>query len=169
MRRREMTGWGCLALMNAYLISPVFPYELRLGEGGPDKTLVFLLAALAGVYLAVHHLLGLWMWVATNDRSSPFGIVSQSITAGALYRDALRDAQQAQGFSFGATRPAPPKQPEIYVLVIGESSRAMDWQLYGYPRKTNPHLSALRHLVVFRNVVTQAAVTRRSVPLVLTR
>src|SRR5207249_5244559 len=39
------TGWVCLALMNAYLISPVFLYELRLGEGGPDKTLVFLLAA----------------------------------------------------------------------------------------------------------------------------
>jgi glucan phosphoethanolaminetransferase (alkaline phosphatase superfamily) len=271
---RTAWRWRFVWLMNAFLISPVLLYELRIGDGGPDKTIVFLLAAsicsllaaqvwtrriwvahalmfplylavgtdiycithyrmrlasgmlltisenledaqgyllanwkgmaillaavlagyaicmvkirqlrlsrprwvpplalgaLAGVYLAVHHVLGLWMWVATNDRSSPFGIVSQSITAGALYRDALRDAEQAKGFTFGATRPAPPKDPEIYVLVIGESSRALDWQLYGYSRETNPRLSAERNLVVFRNVVTQAAVTRRSVPLILTR
>ena len=55
------------------------------------------------------------------------------------------------------------------MLVIGESSRAMNWGLYGYGRNTNPRLGAERNLTVFRDVVTQAAVTRISVPLILTR
>src|SRR5207245_10220478 len=50
------------------------------------------LAAVAGVYLAGHHLLGLWMWVVTNDRNSPFGVFSQAYTASAVYREALKDA-----------------------------------------------------------------------------
>jgi glucan phosphoethanolaminetransferase (alkaline phosphatase superfamily) len=127
------------------------------------------LSALVVVYIGVHHILGLWMWVATNDRSSPFGIFPQAYTANRLYREALQDVRQAQGFVFDARRADPPSEPELYVLVIGESSRAMNWQLYGYPRTTNPRLAGLRDLIVFRDVVTQAAVTRISVPLILTR
>ena len=81
----------------------------------------------------------------------------------------MRDARKAQGFVFGATRAEVPAEPEVYVLVIGESSRAMNWGLYGYGRNTNPRLGAERNLTVFRDVVTQAAVTRISVPLILTR
>src|SRR4029077_13163565 len=32
-------------VLNAFLVSPVLIYELRVGDGGPDKTIVFLLAA----------------------------------------------------------------------------------------------------------------------------
>jgi glucan phosphoethanolaminetransferase (alkaline phosphatase superfamily) len=127
------------------------------------------LFALVVVYLGVHHVLGGWMWVATNDRNSPFGIFPQAYTTDRLYLEALQDARQAQGFVFDATRVDPPSEPELYVLVIGESSRAMNWQLYGYARDTNAQLARLNDLIVFRDVVTQAAVTRRSVPLILTR
>lgn len=266
--------WRWLLVMNVYLLSPVLLYEFRIGEGGPDKAIFFILSAsllwltaaqllarrvwvahalmfplyvvvavdlyvvthyrtrlsssmlltifenlgdareyvethyremfgglalvllgypfciarirhlrvrtrriaalvpisgLAAVYLGVHHMLGLWMWVTTNDRNSPFGIFSQAYTTVSLYREALQDARQAQGFVFHASRPQPPAEPELYVLVVGESSRTMNWQLYGYPRSTNPRLAEMSNLLVFRDIITQAAVTRRSVPLILTR
>lgn len=40
--------------------------------------------------------------------------------------------------------------PSSVVLVIGESSRRANWQLYGYPRPTNPHLSLIPDLQVYR-------------------
>ena len=56
---------------------------------------------------------------------------------------------------------------EIYVMVIGEASRAANWQLYGYDRQTNPLLSAENDVVVYKNVVTQSNATHKSVPLIL--
>ena len=56
---------------------------------------------------------------------------------------------------------------EIYVMVIGEASRAANWQLYGYDRQTNPLLSAEDDVVVYKNVVTQSNATHKSVPLIL--
>ncbi|MFL5290914.1 MAG: phosphoethanolamine transferase [Myxococcales bacterium] len=266
--------WRWLLVLNVFLVSPVLLYELRIGEGGPDKTIFFTLsasvlwllavqllarriwithallfplylvvgvdlwvithyrtrlassmlliifenlgdargfvesnllamaatavallagyafcvwkirdlrvtvprlsvlaplAAVALVYAGVHHVVTWWMFVAANDRNSPFGIVSQSIVTGTLYEEALHDGERAKSFRFGAARPVVPHEPELYVLVVGESSRRQNWSLYGYGRDTNPLLSKTDNLVVFRDVVTQAAVTRMSVPLILTR
>jgi heptose-I-phosphate ethanolaminephosphotransferase len=271
---RSAWRWRWLWAMNLFLISPVLLYELRFGEGGPDKTLAFILGAsvlwlasvnllarrpwvvhalmfplylvvatdlyvihafntrlsssmlltmfqnledgrayfqthggpvaigvgalllfyavgiwrirhlrhdlprkaalvplslLVLVYVGVFHVLGLWAWVMTNDRDSPFGIFPQAYTSLSLYDQSLKDAEASKNFRFHAIRHDAPKGPEIYVLVVGESSRPLNWQLYGYPRATNPELSGLSNLVVFQDVITQAAVTRRSVPLILTR
>ena len=35
----------------------------------------------------------------------------------------------------------------------------MNWQLYGYDRETNPELSQVDDLVVFRDVLTQSNTT----------
>ena len=56
---------------------------------------------------------------------------------------------------------------EIYVMVIGEASRAANWQLYGYDRQTNPLLSAENDVVLYKNVVTQSNATHKSVPMIL--
>src|SRR5947208_5420032 len=45
--------WRWLLLLNAFLVSPVFLYELRLFEGGPDKTIFFTLGASVLWLLAV--------------------------------------------------------------------------------------------------------------------
>ena len=135
----------------------------------PRVTLLAPLVAVALVYAGVHHVVTWWMFVAANDRNSPFGIVSQSIVTRALYQEALREGDLAQSFHFGATRAEAPQGPELYVLVVGESSRRQNWELYGYGRDTNPELSKAQNLLVFRDVITQAAVTRMSVPLILTR
>lgn len=59
---------------------------------------------------------------------------------------------------------------EVYVVVIGETSRRANWSLFGYPRATTPRLEAIKDdLVVFTHVTSNATNTILSVPLALTR
>lgn len=71
-------------------------------------------------------------------------------------------------FTFQATKAEHPEgKREIYVLVVGETSRAMEWSLYGYERKTTPRMEKLDGLVHFTDVVTQSNNTHKSVPIIL--
>lgn len=58
--------------------------------------------------------------------------------------------------------------PELMILVIGETSRAAQWQLGGYNRPTNPQLSSREGLVYFPYAMTESATTHKSVPMLLT-
>jgi len=71
------------------------------------------------------------------------------------------------GFTYEAKRSAEAPKREIYVFIIGEASRAMNWQLYGYDRETNPELSKRDDIVVFKNMLTQSNTTHKSVPMIL--
>lgn len=71
-------------------------------------------------------------------------------------------------FKFNSTRTAHADgKREIYVLVVGETSRAMEWSLYGYERQTTPRMEKLDGLVHFKDVVTQSNNTHKSVPIIL--
>lgn len=71
-------------------------------------------------------------------------------------------------FRFGSVRKARAEgKREIYVLVVGETSRAMEWSLYGYERNTTPRMKGLDGLVYFTDVVTQSNNTHKSVPIIL--
>lgn len=73
----------------------------------------------------------------------------------------------SRDFSYQAERHTTMDRREIYVLVIGEASRAANWQLYGYERPTNPRLSQRDDLILFRGVTTQSNTTHKSVPMIL--
>lgn len=140
------------------------------------RMLYFTVGALVIVYGAVgvkqawsFGMVGGMFDVMGHDRNSPFGIFPQAVIALKLHRDSLEHARRAASFSFGATRAATPPEAEQYVLVVGESSRPDHWSLYGYGRETNPRLSKEENLVVYRDVVTSAALTQIAVPLILTR
>lgn len=80
------------------------------------------------------------------------------------------DARRFADFRFHAHRVDPqPRQRQIYVLVIGESSAREHWQLFGYDRPTNPELSRLGNLVPIARMVTSWPETLSAVPLMLTR
>lgn len=60
--------------------------------------------------------------------------------------------------------------PEMLgVLVIGETSRACNWQLAGYPRKTTPRLAKRSNLYFFNDVFAGANFTLLSVPQLISK
>lgn len=52
-------------------------------------------------------------------------------------------------------------------MVVGETSRACNWALYGYERETNPGLSGIGGLTAFSHVLTESNTTHKSVPMLL--
>ena len=76
-------------------------------------------------------------------------------------------AETSKDFTFHAVATHPAEDREIYVLVVGETSRALNWSLYGYDRETNPKLSETPNLTAFTNVLTQSNTTHKSVPMLM--
>lgn len=70
-------------------------------------------------------------------------------------------------FTFHAKTISPDSVPEIYVLVIGETSRADNWQLNGYDRPTTPRLVDRNGLTSFPRAISQSNTTHKSVPMLL--
>ncbi len=73
----------------------------------------------------------------------------------------------SHGFSYNAKSTRTSAQKEIYILVIGETSRAGNWQMFGYGRPTNPELSKQEGIVGFNKVLTESNTTHKSVPMLM--
>ena len=83
-----------------------------------------------------------------------------------IKKNHLRDAEN---FAFGAMKKDSLGQRQVYVLIIGESSRYDRWQVNGYHRPTSPRLSARQDLLSYRDVIAGAHYTWVSVPQIITR
>lgn len=70
-------------------------------------------------------------------------------------------------FTYSARSERPDSVPEIYVAVIGETSRADNWQILGYGRLTTPALMGREGLVAFPEALSESNTTHKSVPLLL--
>lgn len=79
----------------------------------------------------------------------------------AAYPDHVKD------LVYPASSSRPDSLPETYVLVIGETLRADNWQLNGYGRETTPRLVNEQGLVNFPKVLSQSNTTHKSVPMLL--
>ena len=73
----------------------------------------------------------------------------------------------SRNFKFDARSEHSATAPEVYVMVVGETVRAHNFSLYGYPRNTNPLLSKTPGIKAFPNVTTQSNTTHKSVPMLL--
>lgn len=102
-----------------------------------------------------------------RDEIFPLNILYNLGLSGSEFRKSYNFHKTSEGFTYEAERTAEAPGREVYVYIIGEASRAMNWQLYGYERETNPLLSGVGDLVVFRDVLTQSNTTHKSVPLIL--
>ena len=124
------------------------------------------LFATAGALLFTALLSGLTSYSPTNDMFPlnaicNLGMAFSRQTASVEYKETSKD------FRFYAKCSFEDKEPETLVLVIGETSRADNWQLYGYSRKTNPLLAQVKGLTVFTNYMSQSNTTHKSVPILL--
>lgn len=70
-------------------------------------------------------------------------------------------------FTYDARSTRPDSVPEVYVLAIGETGRAGNWQLLGYDRPTTPRLSERGDIVAFTKAVTECNTTHKCVPMIM--
>ena len=70
-------------------------------------------------------------------------------------------------FSYHAASERPDSAAEVYVLVIGETGRAGNWQLLGYDRPTTPRLAGRADVIAFPKALTESNTTHKCVPMIL--
>ena len=75
--------------------------------------------------------------------------------------------ETSRNFTYRASSTRNDTIPEIYVLVVGETSRADNWSLYGYSRNTNRSTSSLDNLMVYRDALSMSNTTHKSVPTIM--
>ena len=75
--------------------------------------------------------------------------------------------QSSSGFTYNAISSRQPETREIYILVIGETARAENWQLHGYERMTTPKLSSRNDLFICDNAYSESNTTHKRVPMLL--
>ena len=87
----------------------------------------------------------------------------------AFERDAASEnyREASRNFRFDARSEHDAEAPEVYVMVVGETARAHNFSLYGYPRDTNPLLSKTPGIIAFPAATTQSNTTHKSVPMLL--
>ena len=124
------------------------------------------LCSAAVALIATFTLTAFTPYTPTNDlfpinAISNFGLAVERLEASNVYKDASKD------FRYDAHCTFTDDEPETVVLVIGETSRADNWQLYGYHRPTNPVLSKTEGLTVFTDYMSQSNTTHKSVPILL--
>lgn len=76
--------------------------------------------------------------------------------------------ETSANFKYEAVATHPVDSAEVYVLVIGETSRAINWELGEYPRPTNPKLKQREGVVFFPNAISESNTTHKSVPMLMT-
>jgi glucan phosphoethanolaminetransferase (alkaline phosphatase superfamily) len=100
----------------------------------------------------------------------PFGVIARIVEYRYEWNRMRAGAAKFKAFRFHAHRiGAPLRQRQVYVLVIGESSRRANWQLFGYGRATNPELSKLKNLVPITHFISTWPESIAAIPMILTR
>jgi glucan phosphoethanolaminetransferase (alkaline phosphatase superfamily) len=99
----------------------------------------------------------------------PFGLILR-IESYREDRLALqKQVDRLKGFRFHAHTDWQPAGRQIYVFVVGESSRRDHWSLFGYGRPTNPQLTHTENVIAIPNMITPWGASRMAIPVLLTR
>lgn len=97
----------------------------------------------------------------------PANVVYNMVLAGERTYQTEHYAETSRGFSFHAKSAVADSIQQVYVMVIGETARACEFQIYGYKRPTTPLLAKEKNLVAFSNVMSQSNTTHKSVPMLM--
>lgn len=86
----------------------------------------------------------------------------------ASHRELTGLRAEREGYRFNSKRTVIPASKELYIIIVGESSRKANWQIFGYGRNTNPLLSKRTDLILFQDAISPGTTTSRSIPLSFT-
>lgn len=79
----------------------------------------------------------------------------------------MKRDEMSKNFNFSGVEMHPDSLRELYVLVVGETSRGDHWQINGYQRNTTPLLAKRGDIYSFRRAMSESNTTHKSVPLIL--
>ncbi|MGO4555816.1 phosphoethanolamine transferase domain-containing protein, partial [Stenotrophomonas sp. 2YAF22] len=159
----EMTSYLSVPLLLTVLLLGALPscvlLVMRSGNGGRPlrpalvwlgnvlATLMVLAAVTFAFYKEYSSLLRNNRYI--REQVLPLNVVRH--TYGYLRSSYSAKAQPLRAVGEDATR-IPGKRPRLVVVVAGETARAQNFQLNGYPRQTNPYLSRKDNVISFRDV-----------------
>ncbi len=149
--------WGVVAVCNGALISGGLARSCR----SCGIALSFIGAVCVGVGYCV---CGRYSF---EHETFPLNAVSNMIEAFNRVSESKSYYETSRSFSYRAKSGRPADEPEVYIMVIGETSRALNWQLAGYDRPTNPKLSKINNLSFFPYAITESNTTHKSVPMMM--
>lgn len=145
-------------------------WKLKLGL---EKSFRKRQAIIGVLFLVISGVLALFSYDLNTNRFTyyedvyPVNVVYNLGYAIHKYNKIAEYPQTSKHFSFEATRDTAAHQRQIIVLVIGETSRADNWQLFGYARPTTPLLKQEQNVVAFSDAITQSNATHKSVPIIM--
>lgn len=157
-----------LYIPTTFLATLQWTKRIELGWKFRKKTFIVAIFALSGS-LALS-------FFATNKHSDHFVFNKDAYPINVLHNlgfavnkwdNIRRYPVTSQNFSYQAEKTVQASEREIAVLIIGETSRADNWQLYGYNRPTTPQLLKEKQLIFFRDALTQSNTTHKSVSIIL--
>jgi len=170
---RELLNLHMLAWVIAWSALPVaFIWMVKLRPVAPLRALLVragavlaacLVAALA--FVVISRDLTSFM---RNDREARYLITPGNFIYGLAVQSAHRVedvhvAREPVGTDAHFVRAAYEKAPRVLVLVVGETARAANFSLLGYPRETNPELASA-DVTAFTDVTSCGTSTEVSVP-----
>ncbi len=94
------------------------------------------------------------------DKTYPLGSIHK--VANVIKGQQLKNAFDTNNKNFYYNSKVFDNENKTIVLVIGETARKNNFQLYGYSRKTNPKLSKIKNLIVFEDFTTNSNFTNTS-------
>jgi glucan phosphoethanolaminetransferase (alkaline phosphatase superfamily) len=97
----------------------------------------------------------------------PVNAISNMAEACHRYSETTNHDMLAADFKYNSQATHNNDEREIYLFVIGETSRSDNWQLAGYERNTNPRLSKEPGLVFFKKSISESNTTHKSVPMLM--
>lgn len=149
--------WGIIATIKKQLITHSF-----------QKRIAYIGATLSsiGVILTITSF-------ATQPRYSfvhetfPVNAISNLIEAFHRYDETSRHLELSKDFTYNAHFNGNTEEREVYIFVVGETSRGDNWQLGGYERQTNPLLEKEDEVVFFKKSISESNTTHKSVPMLI--
>lgn len=179
----EMTSYFSMSLLITLVVLGVVPallmaYPRTKAAGHPLKALLWWLGNIA-MSVAVLGVVAMLFYKdyasllrnnrQIRDQVLPFNVLRS--TNGYLKSRYTVTSQPLRPVAEDATRlaSAADGRPKLVIAVVGETARAQNFQLNGYPRATNPVLSQRTDIISFKHVSSCGTATAVSLPCMFSR
>ena len=160
------------ALLSVIIIGIYFWCVKKMPEAIPFKSSIIGTTLCLGIFFSFPLMRFGYHDYANNIKEStiyfyPFNIYMSANNAIEISKSLDSFNQRTKNFTFQVNKKLTPGK-EIYVLVIGETSRRDHWGIYGYNKNTSP-LMKDKSLVTYTDAVSSGFCTNYAVPIMLTR